>query len=267
MTTVVPLSGEGAPRWPGRPEGAPPFSEYVVYVDESGDHGLAKINPDYPVFVLAFCIFHIPTYVGQIVPDVQRLKFKYFGHDMVVLHETEIRKQAPPFEILRDQNVRGEFMSDMNDLIIRSPFAVTASVILKEEYRLRRGESTNPYHVALELGLERVFLHLQSLGQRGRPTRVVFEGRGKKEDAELELEFRRIMDRTQMQGMAQTLDFLCASKQANSTGLQVADMIARPIGLHVLRPEQENRAWDIILPKMRTSPSGRVDGYGLKVFA
>lgn len=33
------------------------FSDYVVYVDESGDHSLASIDPDYPVFVLALCIF------------------------------------------------------------------------------------------------------------------------------------------------------------------------------------------------------------------
>ena len=33
------------------------FSDYIVYVDESGDHNLERINPEYPLFVLAFCIF------------------------------------------------------------------------------------------------------------------------------------------------------------------------------------------------------------------
>ena len=32
------------------------FSDFIVFVDESGDHSLEVINPDYPVFVLAFCI-------------------------------------------------------------------------------------------------------------------------------------------------------------------------------------------------------------------
>jgi hypothetical protein len=36
------------------------FSEYIVYVDESGDHGLETIDPNYPVFVLAFCIKGFP---------------------------------------------------------------------------------------------------------------------------------------------------------------------------------------------------------------
>ena len=33
------------------------FSDYIVYVDESGDHSLTSINPQNPVFVLVFCVF------------------------------------------------------------------------------------------------------------------------------------------------------------------------------------------------------------------
>lgn len=33
------------------------YSDFVVYVDESGDHSLASIDPNYPVFVLALCVF------------------------------------------------------------------------------------------------------------------------------------------------------------------------------------------------------------------
>ena len=29
------------------------YSDYIVYVDESGDHGLKTIDENYPVFVLA----------------------------------------------------------------------------------------------------------------------------------------------------------------------------------------------------------------------
>ena len=34
-----------------------PFSKYIVYVDESGDHSLQSIDDNYPLFVLAFCNF------------------------------------------------------------------------------------------------------------------------------------------------------------------------------------------------------------------
>ena len=32
------------------------YSNFTIYVDESGDHGLERINPEYPLFVLAFCL-------------------------------------------------------------------------------------------------------------------------------------------------------------------------------------------------------------------
>ena len=33
------------------------YSDYIVYVDEAGDHSLDHIDSNFPVFVLAFCIF------------------------------------------------------------------------------------------------------------------------------------------------------------------------------------------------------------------
>jgi hypothetical protein len=37
------------------PTGA--FSNFIVYVDESGDHGMQTLDVNYPMFVLAFCVF------------------------------------------------------------------------------------------------------------------------------------------------------------------------------------------------------------------
>jgi len=242
------------------------FGRYVVYVDESGDHGLVDINPQFPVFVLAFCIFRIDEYVSNVVPEVERLKFEFFGHDMVVLHEREIRKATPPFDILLEPRTRERFMERLSGVISDAPFMLVASAIRKEEFRDRRGSGLNPYDVALEYGLERVFLQLQARGQVGRATAVIFESRGGNEDRQLELEFRRIMDATRMEGMAQTLEFHIASKQVNSSGLQLADMVARPVGLKIIRPQQANRAWDMIEPKFPRSATGRIHGYGLKVY-
>ena len=42
-------------------------------------------------------------------------------------------------------------------------------------------------------------------------------------------------------------------------------LTARPIGLSVLRPEQSNRAFDAIKPKLLVK-NGRIDGWGLKCF-
>lgn len=242
------------------------FGEYIVYVDESGDHGLRNINLDYPVFVLAFCIIHKRDYLTKIVPKIQELKFRYFGHDMVVLHEAEIRKSRKPFDILLNPHVRYSFMGDLSAIVKSSPFILVASCIMKNEFSERHGVDGNPYHVAMEFGLERVFMELQSLGQRGQLTHVVFEQRGLQEDQALELEFRRIKDRSRMEGLEETLDIVMASKKVNSAGLQLADMVARPIGRHLLNPGQSNRAYEILNGKFRRSRAGQIKGWGLKVY-
>lgn len=154
-----------------------PFGDYVVYVDESGDHSLTNVNPQFPVFVLAFCIFPIAEYIETVVPAIERLKFEFFGHDMVLLHEREIRKNAAPFDILRVPRVRESFQARLTEIIAKSRFGIVACVIDKNELRARRGEGSNPYHVAMEFGLERVFLQLQDRNQVGRPTHVIFEAR------------------------------------------------------------------------------------------
>lgn len=46
-------------------------------------------------------------------------------------------------------------------------------------------------------------------------------------------------------------------KTSNSPGLPPTDFAARP--------EQSNRAFDIIVPKLRRSPTGITDGWGLKI--
>ena len=94
------------------------FSDYVVYVDESGDHSLTSINPDFPIFVLAFCVFHKRHYSEMIIPAVEKLKFNYFGHDSVVLHENEIRRQKGPFTFLSQRTVRQEFMGQLDGIIV-----------------------------------------------------------------------------------------------------------------------------------------------------
>jgi hypothetical protein len=241
-------------------------SDYIVYVDESGDHGLTNIDPNYPVFVLAFCIVEKDDYIRRIVPAVQRLKFDYFGHDMVVLREADIRKSRPPFDILMNPSVRTPFYRDLNALIDASTFTIVASAIRKTEFRPPADSDGNPYHVAMEFGLERVFMELQERGQRGRLTHIVFERRGRQEDEALELEFRRIMDKTGIEGMAASLDIVFAHKQANSAGLQLADMVARPIGRRILAPDQPNRAWEIVQGKLRHSPKGEIRGWGLKCY-
>ena len=95
----------------------------------------------------------------------------------------------------------------------------------------------------------------------------MFEERGEKEDKSLEIEFRQVLDEGNSQVGAQLpFNIVFSDKQSNSAGLQLADLVARPIGRHILKPEQRNRAYDVIEEKLRRGPDGEIRGKGLKVF-
>ncbi|MEI2677852.1 MAG: DUF3800 domain-containing protein [Burkholderiaceae bacterium] len=225
------------------------FSDYVVYVDESGDHALASVDRDYPVFVLALCIFHKRHYSEKIIPAVEKLKFNYFGHDSVVLHENEIRKQKGPFAFLAQRAVRDQFMAQLSSIMDASNFILIAGVVDKARLPKSEGAASNPYHIALGICLEALRSFLAEKQQDQLKTHVVVECRGKKEDAELELEFRRICDGSNSGGRPLPFDIVFADKKTNLAGLQLADLVARPIGINYLRPAQENKAFELLKSK------------------
>lgn len=242
------------------------YSDYVIFVDESGDHSLTSVDKDYPIFVLDFCIFYKADYANVVVPKVQAFKFKHFGHDIVVLHENDIRKQKHPFSFLSSRQKRDVFMDGLNQLIDEADFTIVATVIKKRRLVERYISPENPYELALMFCMERAYAFLQDRHQHTRTTHIVVERRGRREDNDLELAFRRICDGKNYQGAMAGFEMVFADKRINSAGLQLADLTARPIGRHVMAPEQQNRAWDIIKKKLHRGPAGNIEGWGLKAF-
>lgn len=245
----------------------PGYSDYIVYVDESGDHSLDSIDEDYPIFVLSCCLFEKSQYSSIVTPAIQNLKFRYFGHDMIVLHENKIRKQVKPFKFLQIIEKRQAFMSDIADIIAEAPFKLIAAVIDKRNLAMRYSSPDNPYEIALKFCMERIYSFLGETEQLDQVTHFVFEKRGKNEDQDLELAFRRICDSdNHWNKVLQCFDIILADKKTNSAGLQLADLTARPIGRHILAPNQKNRAYEIIEPKFRRRDDGKIEGWGLRVF-
>lgn len=256
----------------GMPDSEGAFSDYVVYVDESGDHSLVSIDKDYPVFVLALCVFHKRHYAEQIVPAVEKLKFNYFGHDGVVLHENEIRKQKGDFQLLVRQPLRRRFMTDLDLIMDKINFILIGCVVDKRRCKpTSDGGASNPYHIAMRICLDALYDFMQEKNQQSRQTHVMVERRGRKEDADLELAFRRLCDGNNQHGKELPFSLVMANKQANSAGLQLADLVARPIGIHHLRPDQENRAFAALKKKFyceggRAHVGEHFDGVGLNIY-
>lgn len=246
------------------------FSKYVVYVDESGDHSLQSIDQNYPIFVLAFCVFHKRHYSEVIVPALEKFKFNHFGHDQVVLHENEIRRRKGAFNIFRSREHHQHFTSQLTEVIAFSNFILISATIDKRQLSKLSPED-NAYHIALGMCMESLSDFLTEKQQQDKKTHIIVECRGDKEDRDLELEFRRICDGNNRLNKKLPFDIIFSDKKVMSSGLQLADLVARPIGLHTLRPDQPNRAFEVLKEKFfcvggRNKLGEGFKGVGMKIY-
>lgn len=118
-------------------------------------------------------------------------------------------------------------------------------------------DPTHVYHLAMQLGLEKLFQLLKERNQHRDLTHVIFEARGPPEDLALALEFQLICNGRNSFGRRLPFEIVIADKKTNSVGLQLADIAARPIGLSILRPDQPNRAFAVIEKKLYQDDQGQ----------
>lgn len=128
----------------------------------------------------------------KVVPALEKFKFNHFGHDLIVLHEHEIRKETGAFNCFRNRDEQRQFITGLTNLIDASNFVLISCVIDKRQLQAIESLPPNPYHIALGSCLETLYQFLQEKHQDHATIHVLVECRGKKEDADLELEFRRI---------------------------------------------------------------------------
>lgn len=234
-----------------------PFSDFIIYADESGSPVLGADADDFPVFVLVFLIVSKRHYAEHLVPKVQMLKFDAVGHDQIILHERDIRRQSGAFAFLQvSQEVRTAFIDRTTQIMADAEISLCCAIIDKAKLAARYAEPWSPYVLALTFCMEKAAKALLKRGEAGTEINVIFEARGPNEDRHLELEFRRIAAGNPRIGSPdhsiRRFDWVprFTDKRANSTGLQIADLAARPIGLSYLRPEQRNRAVEVLRTKM-----------------
>ncbi len=233
------------------------FSEYIIYADESGSPVLGADAADFPIFVLVFLIVRKSHYAEALVPRFQALKFETVGHDQLILHERDIRRQSGAFAFLQvSAEIRAAFIGRLTSLIEAADIHLCCAIIDKKKLADRYSDPWSPYDLALTFCVEKAAKFLREQGESSTAVNVLFEARGQKEDQHLELEFRRITAGLPKIGKAlpviQSFNWqpMFVDKRSNSTGLQIADLAARPLGLAYLRPDQDNRAAKVLQQKM-----------------
>lgn len=225
-------------------------SQFIAFFDECGDHSLSKIDPDFPLFVLALVVVERATYRDDVLPKLNAFKLRYWDHEGINLHSRDIRLAQGPFSILLNAQVRHRFMDEISGLMETLPFTLFVTAIQKTAHVEKHGvEATNPYDLAVEFTMERVLHFMEKQGETRLP--VIAEARGRKEDNSLEQVFHKVLSQGTDQVPSERFRLLdCPlafqSKKNNIAGVQLADLSAYPCARHILNPAKPNPAFEIV---------------------
>jgi hypothetical protein len=257
-------------------------AKYRMYVDEVGNPDLGSSeNPNHRFLSLTGVVIDLRHVEEAVAPGLESLKKRFFGShpdEPVVLHRKELVNKKPPFGSLRNPDVEQRFNDELLNLLQRLDYAVITVTIDKLEHVTRYQRwRYDPYHFCLAALVERFVMWLNRRNARGD---VMAESRGGKEDRRLKSSFARLcvqgtdqMEATQFLGPLTSRQLKVKSKANNIAGLQLADIIAHPI-FKAMYCEREciarpttfgMRIFQIVeQTKLDRSPSGKLDGWGLK---
>lgn len=240
----------------------------VLFLDESGDHSLSKIDPQYPLFVLGGCIFDYDYYNNYVIQRFAQYKEKALNDSQLIIHTADISRNKNGFEFLKDTATRDKFYKETNILMQELDYKVLACVIKKDEHLMKYGlEAKDPYLLSLDIIIERFIFLLKEHKTNGI---VIAESRNDTLDNQLELAYlglkiqgthylhaREIKERIN--------NFSIKPKSDDIAGLQIADLVVSPVGRFILG-KRVKQDFKIIKNKFRKNRHGKFEGYGLVVF-
>jgi len=238
----------------------------ILFIDESGDHSLKIVDPQFPIFTLAGCIFEHAYYERYAVKQVEEFKLSLFGRSELILHDADIRRARNGFEQMADPVFREEFYRRTNDLMTALDFKIVAASLKKFEHQQRYVNPAHPYNYCMECLIERYYHELVERNETGS---ILAESRGNHFDRELKFSFDEYLQRgvtgvpgVNLRSRILGLEFL--PKSANTAGLQIADLIATPIS-HFVLGKTNRKSYDVLLPKFRCDTFGNYLGQGLQI--
>ncbi len=227
------------------------LSRKLMYLDESGNHDLKKIDPNYPVFVLGGVIVEEGYAETVMEEEVSQFKMSWFGSTSPVLHTADITRNRLEFEILKHRKTRERFQEDLNALMRRLEYSVVSAVVQKNRLRGRFYRRLDLYSLSFEFLLEAFHDEVHRARGHGR---IVAERRtpefDKRLDDNWDWHLKRGVGEISGREIRQKIKGLdLRSKAENIAGLQIADLVVTPIGRHVAgKPDKED--FEIVWSKM-----------------
>lgn len=239
----------------------------ILFLDESGDHHLTKIDPQYPIFVLGGIIVEQVYAEGELTSQLNAFKRHLFGTEDIILHTADIARNRNGFERLQDTAFRQRFYRELNDLMAALEYTVVACAIHKNEHLARYGVAAlDPYMLSLDILVERFCFEIGGVSKGGM---IVAEQRDPTLDQALRLAWLnlKLQGTRYLQGKViadRILDIVLRPKKENIAGLQLADLVLSPIGRHVLG-KKDREDWKVVERKLRRGRTGQVEGFGLVI--
>ncbi|MBC8179896.1 DUF3800 domain-containing protein [candidate division KSB1 bacterium] len=241
--------------------------ELVLFLDESGDHSLIKIDDQYPMFVLAGVMMDREYHDTQAVKIMKGLKQSLFRRTDIIFHTADISRNKNGFERLKETEFRNQFYGALNNMMAELKYMIVAVAIKKHEHNKKYGlAALDPYLLSLECIVERFVFEC---GDNNKQGLIVAESRNSILDNELELAYlnlkiqgTRYIKATQIKERIK--QFTIRDKKENLPGLQIADLVASPIGRFILK-KKIKPDFEIIKNKFRKGKSEKIGGYGLVV--
>ncbi|MDE6360507.1 MAG: DUF3800 domain-containing protein [Muribaculaceae bacterium] len=228
--------------------------KYYLFIDECGDHNLARFDPGFPVFTLCGILVSRQN-LKALNKAFEDLKMEIFGTREVIIHSVDIRKWRGPFSVLADEVLRVKFFEGIERILSRNgAYVIVSCTILKEQLSkfCVRGEEDDVYGLSLSYLIERsIFCVDNNMHGELPEISIVVERRGKKEDTKLLNYYNGLRNRgtkwvTPERLRARINDFGFKNKKDNVVGLQIADLIAYPVTIHLLHPKRYNPSYEAV---------------------
>lgn len=247
----------------------------TIFVDECGAHSL-KAKEKFGAFCLA-AIIVADENLREIDRKWKRWKRGHLGSAAKVVHEPDIRRGSNSFWCSGDAAKRQRAVTALDRILGRLDFAAVVCVVHRAHYVEEVGKQAldeslpdHSYLMTMHFIVERLAmaLHGQFKGARGR---LVVESRGPAEDAKIQYEFARLfLDGTSYISASWIRRQFCPgiefrTKEENVTGLQLADLLARPCGEKVLDPMSIPDRWKVFREKLCPDTETEHSILGLKI--
>lgn len=258
-----------------------------MYVDENGNYNLREnlSNDSNRYLCLTGIVMRLETH-NELTQRLDELKLKYFGSKDIILHRREIISGKPPFEALKDNNIRSNYNDDIIRIIRELRYGVISVVIdkksLVDKYTLLRAQ--DPYALALEYLMQRYQYWMQDYSKHHGNVMgdIVAESRGGREDRITKETYRLIYEGKGYIGLNNASKYYSSKeiklrkKKANIAGLQFVDLLSHPARRYILSQNHlahnlnptsfEQTIVQILVKQKFRRHNGNIDGAGAVFF-